>query len=641
MNQLDEEELLPLTENLSNSLVDTSKLINYVSEIYPIGMENFRMKKQARVDSGINLARQRWKLAVQKLKKLKDPWEKFHIDNYETEIVIRHRYNAVKKEWVKDGCRVKIEKKQFANGAMRACFRVKKLSNFAHKESWESAANYVAKCYKDCEIHRERYFDDVRLQMDAKLWAEIFNRHNPPKKIDMFQVSILEFINRPGCPLFHLEHFIEGDYIKYNSNSGFVEDCRCTPQAFSHFTFECSHHNLMVVDIQGVGDLYTDPQIHTAIGNDYGDGNLGCKGFALFFSSHICNKVCKSLGLTEFNLSPIEIEKLNGKNFSKNSNQFSRTVCRGQEELVLGSPTNLGDFLRKRNRQISNNDMESEGYESSSSLTQIKRSSIRERFQSESSFINYEFSDHFKPRSSCANTEKNILNKFLQIVANDERNDGNFISHDESILGKIHFEMAKYHEIGRFSEKEFDNCDLNSAFFHLKHAGDLGVREAIINLAKIYLQLPHDLLSSFILDENDENLEIGFKYLIQSADFEDKNSLFILAKAYDTGINLPKSRKIDWNLASCYYKKLLQLMEDEHLDEDSGYIDNLEKYEPSYAILARLAELNLKGGFNLVKNFNKALILYNEAAEKAKNYGEGRIANKYYMLSEKLACLDD
>ena len=42
---------------------------------------------------------------------------------------------------------------------------------------------------------------------------------------------------------------------------------RQTPQAFSHFTFEKSGHELIVVDIQGVGDLYTDPQIHTANGN--------------------------------------------------------------------------------------------------------------------------------------------------------------------------------------------------------------------------------------------------------------------------------------------------------------------------------------------------------------------------------------
>ena len=42
---------------------------------------------------------------------------------------------------------------------------------------------------------------------------------------------------------------------------------RQTPQAFSHFTFEKSGHELIVVDIQGVGDLYTDPQIHTANGD--------------------------------------------------------------------------------------------------------------------------------------------------------------------------------------------------------------------------------------------------------------------------------------------------------------------------------------------------------------------------------------
>jgi elongation factor 2 kinase len=32
------------------------------------------------------------------------------------------------------------------------------------------------------------------------------------------------------------------------------------------------------VDIQGVGDLYTDPQIHTLDGQGYGDGNLALRG---------------------------------------------------------------------------------------------------------------------------------------------------------------------------------------------------------------------------------------------------------------------------------------------------------------------------------------------------------------------------
>jgi elongation factor 2 kinase len=34
-----------------------------------------------------------------------------------------------------------------------------------------------------------------------------------------------------------------------------------TPQAFSAFSFFASGGNIMVVDIQGVGDLYTDPQV--------------------------------------------------------------------------------------------------------------------------------------------------------------------------------------------------------------------------------------------------------------------------------------------------------------------------------------------------------------------------------------------
>lgn len=113
------------------------------------------------------------------------------------------------------------------------------------------------------------------------------------------------------------------------------------PQAFSHFTFERSGHQLIVVDIQGVGDLYTDPQIHTEKGTDFGDGNLGrnlgrqpcclvprvarcahcsvacvagVRGMALFFHSHLCNRICKVMGLTSFDLSPAEMSQLDCTN---------------------------------------------------------------------------------------------------------------------------------------------------------------------------------------------------------------------------------------------------------------------------------------------------------------------------------------
>ena len=52
-----------------------------------------------------------WKDAIKKAQVLPDPWEKFHIDeSCPVEVAIRHRYNVLKKHWVKDEVRVKMEK---------------------------------------------------------------------------------------------------------------------------------------------------------------------------------------------------------------------------------------------------------------------------------------------------------------------------------------------------------------------------------------------------------------------------------------------------------------------------------------------------------------------------------------------------
>ena len=69
----------------------------------------------------------------------------------------------------------------FFSSAIDLSFR-KKLSNFLHTQNWKGAYNYVAKQYIE-SVGRDVYFEDVRLQMEAKLWGQEYNRHKPPKQV--------------------------------------------------------------------------------------------------------------------------------------------------------------------------------------------------------------------------------------------------------------------------------------------------------------------------------------------------------------------------------------------------------------------------------------------------------------------------
>jgi TPR repeat protein len=61
--------------------------------------------------------------------------------------------------------------------------------------------------------------------------------------------------------------------------------------------------------------------------------------------------------------------------------------------------------------------------------------------------------------------------------------------------------------------------------------------------------------------------------------------------------------------------------------------------EEIYVILARIGEIYMQGGFGVDQYLEEAVNFFNEAADKAMQSGKGRLANKYFSLSEKAAAL--
>jgi vacuole morphology and inheritance protein 14 len=113
-----------------------------------------------------------------------------------------------------------------------------------------------------------------------------------------FVHSFLYEVLDAGAPFkyYYGENFIRGKYEKYNNNAGWMNmrdsNQSLIAQALSHYSWQLTQGFLMIVDLQGVGNVLTDPQIHCLDRSRFGKGNLGYKGMMMFFNSHHCNEHC-------------------------------------------------------------------------------------------------------------------------------------------------------------------------------------------------------------------------------------------------------------------------------------------------------------------------------------------------------------
>ena len=60
-----------------------------------------------------------------------------------------------------------------------------------------------------------------------------------------------------------MEPFVDGNYVKHDDNTSWNNELKVTAQAYSHFTWHATNKKLMVVDLQGVEYILTDPVIHS------------------------------------------------------------------------------------------------------------------------------------------------------------------------------------------------------------------------------------------------------------------------------------------------------------------------------------------------------------------------------------------
>jgi hypothetical protein len=218
-----------------------------------------------------------------------------------SEVAVKYTYDHKTQRWQEERVSIQLRPCPISEGTNRRVFLMRDLSLHAEKQKC------VAKVSKELIEGRKEYFADVIMQAKCSEFADEFNSRNPPKKVRFLQPYVVELIQRPhdrtgGPPLMLVEPFLDGKYLKHSNNWGFVDPAdRNTPQAFSHFTYHHSRGSCIVVDIQGVNDIYTDPQIHsnqpTELPPVYGQGDMACQGIAKFFESHKCNVICGFLGL--------------------------------------------------------------------------------------------------------------------------------------------------------------------------------------------------------------------------------------------------------------------------------------------------------------------------------------------------------
>uniref|UniRef100_A0A8C1D2J2 non-specific serine/threonine protein kinase n=1 Tax=Cyprinus carpio carpio TaxID=630221 RepID=A0A8C1D2J2_CYPCA len=151
---------------------------------------------------------------------------------------------------------------------------------------------------------------EIQQQRAAQKLMQRFNQIKPssvPYSPRFLDVSLLHW--RSDGQWLTVEKNMGGHFRKYNNNTG--EEISPSSGleeailAFSHWTYEYTNRELLVLDLQGVGAELTDPSLIRVDDKSssgemaFGPANLGDDAIQSFVIKHTCNSCCKKLGLSD------------------------------------------------------------------------------------------------------------------------------------------------------------------------------------------------------------------------------------------------------------------------------------------------------------------------------------------------------
>lgn len=214
-----------------------------------------------------------------------------------------------------------LAKEPFGEGGFRKAFKAtSKTAGFCNQQ-WvvkrylESAVDIIQRTKQTLEQHTKKVVQmhmlarnftktlEKELQLNGNL--ELYGKTLTYNKIYMGRLH-----GQSGDEWVTVEEYIDGKFTKYLNNTGIPcgvnSEIRQKCESLAHFSYERSHENIMVVDMQGSDHILFDPEIASKELLDgeevlFSAGNLSLTAISNFIENHPdCNMFCVLLGLIKF-----------------------------------------------------------------------------------------------------------------------------------------------------------------------------------------------------------------------------------------------------------------------------------------------------------------------------------------------------